>query len=166
MNGKPNSSMFNEFWDELALLVEEVNTAVDEQRYGNVLHMPIAISISDLRQKVLERLQLKHEEGNQFPEIPSIEWIRLQFSSRNPYCSITLRQTGKLNVKFAVQRRQLRKSHIDSKDVMMLLKYAKSFAVKFSEHVILVSIDDKPVGEPQAPVSTGVRGHHQSLVPT
>ena len=30
MNGKPNSSMFNEFWDELALLVEEVNPAVDE----------------------------------------------------------------------------------------------------------------------------------------
>ena len=114
--------MFNEFWDELALLVEEVNPAVDERRHGNVLHMPIAISICDLRQKVLERLQLKHEEGNQFPEIPSIEWIRLQFFPRNPYCSISLRHTGKLNVKFAVQRRQLRKSHIDSKYVMMFFE--------------------------------------------
>ena len=68
---------------------------------------------------------------------------------------------------FAVQIRQLRKNHPDSKCVMVLLKYAKEFAVNFSQHVMLACVDDKaivPVGEPSAAVSTGVRGHHGSLV--
>ena len=37
------------------------------------------------------------------------------------------------------------------------------------DFTIYVSVDDKaivPVGEPNAPVSTGVRGHNCSLVPT
>ena len=95
--------------------------------------------------------------------IPSSEWIRLQFFPRNPYSSASLRHTGRLNVRVAVQRCQLCKKHIDSKYVMVLLKYVKSFAVRFSEHIIFVSRDDKiivPVGEPQAPVSNSVRGHH------
>ena len=44
----------------------------------------------------------------------------------------------------------------------------KEFCVCFSNHVALVCVDNKaivPVGEPGAPVSTGVRGHNQSLVP-
>lgn len=52
---------------------------------------------------------------------------------------------------------------------MVLLKYAKEYAINFSQHVTLVSVDDKaiiPVGKPGAAVSTGVRGHHRSLVPS
>lgn len=42
----------------------------------------------------------------------------------------------------------------------------KSFAVKYRSHVLLLPVDDKaivPVGEPENPISTGVRGHHRSL---
>ena len=52
---------------------------------------------------------------------------------------------------------------------MVFLKCAKEFAVHFSQHVVLASIDDKaiiPVWEPSAAVSTGVRDHHRSLVPS
>ena len=122
--------------------------------------MPIAISVCDLRNIIEERLHTKFPEE---PMLPSVEWIRLQFVPRNPYSSNSLRYTGRFDVKFAVQVRQLCKSHPDSKYVMVLLKYAKEYAVTFSQHVTLVSVDDKaiiPIGEPGAAVSTGVRGHH------
>ena len=66
-------------------------------------------------------------------------------------------------MKFAAQICQLCKSHPDSKYIMVLLKYAKEYAINFSQHVTLVSVDDKAiilVGEPGAVVSTGVGGHH------
>lgn len=127
---------------------------------GNTLHMPIAISVGDLHDIIEERLHTKFPEE---PMLPSVEWIRLQFAPRNPYSSNSLRYTGRFDGKFAVQIRQLCKSHPDSKYVMVLLKYVKKYAVNFSRYVTLVSIDDKaiiPVGEPGAAVSTGVRGHH------
>ena len=60
----------------------------------------------------------------------------------------------------------MRKSHPDSKYVVVTLQYVKNFAVKYKNHALLLSVDDKaivPVGEPDNPISTGVRGHHRSL---
>ena len=165
LNGQSKSTQFDKFWEELSVYLEEINPAVDDRGHGNTLHMPIAISVGDLRNIIEERLKSK------FPNdqlcLPSVEWIRLQFAPRNPYSSNSLRHTGIFDVKFAVQVRQLRKSHPDSKYYAVLLKYAKGFSVRFSEYVMLSSVDDKaivPVGEPNAAVSTGVRGHHRSLV--
>ncbi len=64
-----------------------------------------------------------------FPEeeipVPSLEWIRLQFWPRNPYASTALKYTGSFNVRYAVQSRQLRHEHPDSKYVAVVLRYAK-----------------------------------------
>ena len=52
--------------------------------------------------------------------------------------------------------------------VSALLQYVQCFSLKYHDHMLLVSVDDKsiiPVGEPSCPVSTGVRGHTRSLVP-
>lgn len=167
LNGKPNSTVFERFWDELSFYLEEITPACDDRRHSSTLHMPIAISVSNLRDIIEGRLSSK------FPSediaIPSVEWIRLQFSPRNPYAANSIRNTGRFEVKFAVQKRQLRKSHPDSKYVMVLLKYVREYAVRFADHVLLASIDDKaivPVGEPGLPTSTGVRGHNRSLVPS
>ena len=167
LNGKPNAPAFDKFWEELSAYLEEISPAVNDRRHGSTLHMPIAISVGDLHDIISERLRTKFPEEE--PSLPSVEWIRLQFAPRNPYSSNSLRHTGRFEVKFAVQIRQLRKSHPDSKYVMVLLKYAKEYAVCFSQHVMLASVDDKaiiPVGEPSAAVSTGVMGHHRSLVPS
>ncbi len=43
MNGKP---IFDAFWQELQLYLDETNLAVDERRHGDVLHMPLAISVT------------------------------------------------------------------------------------------------------------------------
>lgn len=67
-----------------------------------------------------------------------------------------------------MQVQQLRRSHPDSKYVSVLLKYLKSFTVKFRHLTTYASIDDKaiiPLGEPGLPISTGVRGHNRSIVP-
>ena len=84
------------------------------------------------------------------------------------YTNTALGYTGRFNVKFGVQIRQLRKEHPDIHYVSALLQYVRNFAVQFRDHLMLVSVDDKaiiPVGEPSCHVSTGVRGHNHSLVP-
>ena len=125
--------------------------------------MPVAISVSHLREVISSRLREKSIEA----PIPSVERIRLQFWPRNPYATTGLRHTGRFDVKFAVQCRQLRREHPDSKYVAVILRYAKEFAVKHSDVSLMISVDDKaiiPVGEPDCPISSGVRGHNRSLV--
>ena len=79
-----------------------------------------------------------------------------------------MRYTGQFKVKFGVQICQLRKSHPDSHYVSALLQYTRHFVVRFRDYTTYMSVDDKaivPVGEPDCPISTGVRGHNRSLVP-
>ena len=65
---------FDQFWSYAKEFIEEdVGTAVDDCRHSTVVHVAKAISICDLREKVVERCP---------PDIPvpSDEWICLQFS--------------------------------------------------------------------------------------
>ena len=80
--------------------------AVDERRHDTIQHLAQAISICDLRQQV----------ANLYPqntEIPSEQWIRLQFWPQNPTHLSSLKYTGRLEAKYMVQSRQLRNNHID-----------------------------------------------------
>ena len=165
LNGRVTNDKFNPFWDELQVYLDELGLAVDERRHSGVLHMPIAVSIRHLRDIISERLSAKTKESSEDVAIPSEEWIRYQFWPKNPYCASALRYTGRFSVKFGVQSCQLRKSHADAHYVNSLLQYVKAFCVKYREFTMYVSADDKaivPIGEPDLPVSTGVRGHHRS----
>ena len=127
--------------------------------------MPFASSLRHLREIITERLKVKYPEN--CPPLPSLEWVRLQFWPSNQYTTRALKYTAKFRVKFGVQVRQLHRDHQDSHYVSALLQYVRSFAVSSSDHCTLVSVDDKaiiPVGEPNCPVSTGVRGHNRSLM--
>jgi hypothetical protein len=159
-NGKVALS-FEDFWTELQKYLDEIVTPVNERRHGNTHYLPIAISVRDLREFMIERL------ADATKQIPFEEWIRLQFWPQNPYAKNALRYTGRFQVKYAVQARQMRHTHPDARYVAVVLQYVKRFAVKFKDIVCLFSVDDKaivPVGEPECPISTGVRGHHRSLV--
>lgn len=165
MNGKVQSSLFDVFWDELQAYLDEINLAVDERRHGDTLHMPFATSLRHLHELITDRLHQKFPD--ECPPVPSLEWLRLQFWPCKQYTAMALRYTGRFRVKFAVQVRQLHRDHQDSHYVSALLQYVKSFAVRFCSHCLYVSVDDKavvPVGEPDCPISTGVRGHNRSLV--
>ena len=55
----------------------------------------------------------------------------------------------------------------DSHYVSAPLKYAREFSIHYRESMLLIPVDDKhiiPVGEPNCPVFTGVRGHNCSIV--
>lgn len=56
-NGKPNTTLFDVFWQELQSFLDEIDPAVDERRHGGTLHMPFAVSIRHLREIVEERLK-------------------------------------------------------------------------------------------------------------
>ena len=164
LNGKSGSSGFDVFWHELSTYLEEVGSAVQERRHGETMYMPVAISVSHLRETISSRL--KQKLPNDDVPIPSVEWMRLQFWPRNPYATTSLQHTGRFDVKYAVQCRQLHREHPDSKYVAVILRYAKEFVVRHSECTLMISVDDKaiiPVGEPNSPISTGVRGHNRSL---
>ena len=111
-NGKPDSKIFDPFWSELQSYLDEINPAVDERRHGEALHMPFVISIRHLQEIITKRLQRTFPEST--PKIPCLECIRLQFWPANSYTNSALRYTGKFDVKFGVQVRQLPKEHPDS----------------------------------------------------
>jgi len=70
-------------------------------------------------------------------------------------------------LKFGVQVRQLCHDHVNLHYVSVLLQYLKEFSVQHKDFATYISIDDKaiiPVGEPGHSVSSGVRGHNQSIV--
>ena len=71
------------------------------ERHGEVLHMPIAISVQHLREIIAE--WLSEMFPNEEKSIPSEEWIWLQFWPINPYGHSALRHTRRLNVKHVVQ---------------------------------------------------------------
>lgn len=93
--------------------------------------------------------------------IPSKSLVRLHFAPRNPYTHKALNFTSKVEVQYKIQRRQLRATHPDEHYCCTQFKYFKERAVEEREIVAIFFCDDKakiPVGEPDAPISIGVRG--------
>ena len=131
LNGKPYSTKFDVFWSELAAYLDEAGVAMHERRHGEAMYIPFAISVSHLRD-IIEG-HLKEKFPNTEIPVPGLEWIRLQFLPHNPYSVVALRHTGRFDVKYAVQCRQLHKEHPDVKYVAVILRYAKEFALKHRE---------------------------------
>ena len=137
-----------------AFLQEGVGTAVDDRRHKEVVHLARAISVRDLRSQV----QAKCPDGT---KIPSISWIRLQFCPKTPHSRTRMHYTGKFNVRFMVQARQFRKSHIDAHYAAAIFRYEREMSLLFRDKSVFVSLDDKhriKIGEPGYPVSAVERG--------
>ena len=157
-NGRPNSTKFDQFWAELDRFLDE-QSAVHERRRQMYMYMPFAISMEDLRQQIKALLP-------EVTPVPSISWMRLQFWPSNAYTKTAMSYTGKYQVKYKVQQRLARAQHADAKYAAHQFFLIKSAAVKFRDYALFVSMDDKaivPVGEPDRPISSGVRAHNKSL---
>ena len=149
-SGRPK--MFEPFFDKLAEVVEE-KTVADDRRQ-NVAHLSEWLSLEDLRSQTAAKCSTD-------TQIPSISLLRLQFVPRNPYVHASLRFTSRIAVQHKIQRRQLRVQHPDDHYCLAQFKYLKEKAVEQRQDVALFFCDDKakiPIREPNAPVSTGVRG--------
>ena len=90
--------------------------------------------------------------------------MRLQFSPQNPRSA--LKYTERVDVKYQIQRCQVRRKHIDSQHTLVYYSYFKQFFIKFKEHAAIASLVHKvnaPVGEPNRTVETNVQPHNKSL---
>lgn len=155
--GRPHA--FDNFFQKLQEVVEEV-TAADERRHKAVCHMSQWISLQEMIAQAAEKCEKDDL-------IPSPSLVRLQFAPRNPYTHRALNFTSKINVQYKIQSRQLRVSHLDAHYCAAQLKYLKEMSVELRDSALLFFCDDKAkvsIGEPKAPVSTGVRGR-ATIVP-
>ena len=154
-------SRFEVFWQKAKEFIEEdVGTAVDDRRHSTVVHVAKAISVQDLREKVVERCPLD-------TPIPSDEWIRLQFSPVCVSSQTALRCTGRLQICQKVQLRQWRKEHEDAHYAACLFRYEREYAVMVRESSLFACIDDKhkvKVREPNFPVASAERGRQVLVV--
>jgi len=129
--------------------------------------MPIVLSIRDLRESIISRLQTRL--GNPLPSeinIPSDEWIRVQLTPKNTLAHSAINYTGKFNIRYKVQARLLRKDHPDSHYCAGYFRYLREFAIKYRKYTVFICADDKhkvAIGEEVA-TSTGVR-NRKSLIP-
>eukprot|EP00117_Sycon_ciliatum_P041383 scpid20457/ scgid30282/ len=148
-SGRP--AVFDRFFEKAAEVLSDCQ-AEDSRRHG-VAHLSKFLSIRDLHEQV--RVQCPDVE------VPSLEWLRLQFLPVDPRTSAAIRYTGKLHVKKRVQSRILRASHEDDHYAAAVFKYMRAMAVDLKEHdPLFLCMDDKakvPVGEPDRPTSTNVR---------
>lgn len=152
-SGQPKK--YSIFFDKSKEYLENVvETAVDDRRHDVFTHLAQAISVPDL----LEQVKLTCPPDT---PIPSEQWLRLQFAPKNPSSYASIQYTGNLKVKFQVQSRQLRKTHMDCHYASAVFRYLKELAVKFREYSTMVCMDDKhhcKVGEPGHPVAAVDRG--------
>lgn len=79
----------------------------------------------------------------------------------NQHLRSSCHYSGKLDIKFMVQSRQLRKSHEDAHYASAIFRYQREMAVKFRNHSVFICMDDKhriSIGEPSYPVAAVDRG--------
>ena len=160
LNGRPKNPAFDPFWHELQKYIDEF-AAVDERRHSDILYLPVAISIENLRQIVLDRLP----EGS---AAPSNSWLYMNFWPSSRYHNSASHHTGRFNLKFKLQQRLVRGQHPDDYYCATSFKFQRTMAVKYREYASMFFVDDKaifPVGEPEIPVSTNVRARGGALVP-
>ena len=127
---------------------------MDDRRHSTVVHVAKAVSVRDLRERVIERCPPN-------TPVPSDEWIRLQFSPACVSSHTALRYTGELRVRRKVQQRQWRKHHEDAHYAACIFRYEREYTVLMKDFAVFVSIDDKhriKVGEPDCPVASAERG--------
>ena len=118
-------------------------------------------SVRDLIEKVKARIP----EGS---PILSVSTVIHSFTPPNMHAKTAQYYNGKINLKFTIQRRQLRAYHSDAHWCNALFRYLREMAIMYRGECVLLSCDDKAkvdFGEPGAVLSTGVRGKKR-LIPT
>ena len=125
--------------------------AADDRRHG-IPHMSKFFSVHDLIEKVKARIP----EG--LP-IPSVSTVIHSFAPPNMHAKTAQYYTGKINLKFTIQRCQLCAYHSDAHWCNALFQYLREMAIMYQGECVLLSCDDKvkvDFGEPGAVLSTGV----------
>ena len=87
--------------------------------------------------------------------------VLFAFTSKNAVLNTAKLYKGRFTLKFKVQSRQLRASHIDAQYCAAQFRYMREYTVKLRDITIFLCLDDKAkidYGEPDLAISSGVRG--------
>ena len=74
------------FGRSLAYNIEKLTSTMDDRRHSEVPHMPVIISLRHLLD-IVKWIEKKYPGDESKLQVPSLEWLRLQFWPRNPYSS-------------------------------------------------------------------------------
>ena len=107
-------------------IIRDSFTAEDDRRHG-VSHMSHFISQRDLHKQAAERCPPVTPK-------PSIAWLALQFQPKSSQMSNAVKYTGKLDVKYQIQQRQLRTAHEDDHYCLALFNMQRFMAVELSAY--------------------------------
>ena len=147
LNSHPKKKTFDSFWHELQKYIHEF-AAVDERKHSDILYLPVATSIENLCQIILDRHPVRSTA-------PSISWLYMDFCPSSQYHNSASHHTGRFNL----QQWLVWAQHPDAYYCATLFKFQKIMAVKYCEYASVFLVDDKaivPVGEPERPASTNV----------
>ena len=157
-------SQFETFWDECGKVLEG-RTGVQQRRHGSTQFMSVATSTRHLVELTCASLQARVDDPEDslsvMPLIPSMEWVRLQFT---PLCMLynnSIRHTGRYDVCFRMQSRNARVDHIDGRFCIILKRYMNEWCLLYRDYAEMIMTDDKQsieVGKPGFPVATVERG--------
>ena len=105
-------------------------------------------------------------------EIPSFSWFKFQFCPKDMHAQTAFNYTGRLKIRYMVQKRSISKAHDDDHYCEAIYRHLREFSMRFRDNCAMVSTDDKnkiKVGEPNYPISAVTLGkrvlvaHGQSL---
>ena len=167
-NGPEPAKKLGAFWNALGQVLGEKDQAAHDRRHGvpgaayigsSILSIPILIK--EVEERLVEEYGSKEEFIAAGNDIPSAQWVALNFMPKNRKDHRQLNYTGRFEVVYKVQKRTLRCDHPDAHYGNALQRYGREFALKLgSDKCIFISADDKArveVGPPGEYHSTGVR---------
>jgi hypothetical protein len=166
LNGRHSNVAFAEFWRLTKEFMNEVADAAHARRHGDgeLAYLSEIISIRDLhdtiKKRMMDELQERYEDGL----VPSVSTLYLQFMPSSNRLLTSLRFKCRFKVQMKIQRRILHLDHIDAHYGNALIKYLRSFAVKYRDQCSFYSADDKArimIGPPGVYLQTGVRNKSQ-----
>ena len=131
--------------------------------------MATALSALDLYRQCNASAKSK---GLSEEEIPSFSWFKFQFWPKDMYAQTAFNYTGRLKIRYMVQKRSISKARDDDHYCAAIYRYLREFSIRFQDNCAMVSTDDKnkiKVGKPNYPISAVTQGkqvlvaHGQSL---
>lgn len=166
MNGRREEVAFAEFWRITSEFLNEAADAAHARRHGEAEmgYLSSVISIRDLHELVKNRMKKELEESYDEALVPSTSTLYLQFMPSASNRLTSFRFKSRFNVQMKVQRRLLHIDHIDAHYGNAIIKYLRSFAVRYRDHCCFLCADDKArvmVGPPGVYLQSGVRNKPQ-----
>ena len=166
LNGRREEVAFAEFWRITNEFLNEAADAAHARRHGEagMGYLSNVISIRDLHELVKNRMKDELEERYDEDLVPSTSTLYLQFMPSANNRLTSLRFKSRFNVQMKVQRRLLHIDHIDAHYGNAIIKYLRSFAVRYRDHCCFFCADDKArvmIGPPGVYLQSGVRNKPQ-----